>query len=193
LVPRYQWSSRQGRWPDGRNEEDRHEIEDDVAKLDQIITDTDNEKFLHEDIMERLLELRDIGPTKALCYYNYAVMGGFCTSPHALRESHFAILNKGNPAAKLLESSGCTDLQKALHRMSWHYQREQDCTENCCCKCTRPDGFCKDYIADGQTLYCKVKECKDKGEEQTVLFKRTPGFPWQQFTPRLPGFGEVAA
>ena len=89
LVPRYQWSMNSDgakTWPDDRRSGDRLKIKADVKKLDRIIRKAERGCF-HEKIIEQLLEIDHIGPVKALCFDNYAVMLGMLTSPDALCES----------------------------------------------------------------------------------------------------------
>ena len=103
-------------------------------------------------------------------------------------------MNKGNPAAKLLngdgtkEGDGTRDVQQALYRLCWLHGLEQDIMENCCCKSCRGPAFGKDFIADKQNVYFKKREQYDNNKERTVLYKRVAGLSWQEFTPRLNGF-----
>ena len=188
-CPRMQWSAG-SRWPDERvGPDEKQRVADDIAKMDQILKDAEQEHWLHEDIIDRVEGLRDIGATKTLSFYSIAVQAGYLTSKHAVRESYFAKMSENNPGGRQLEKLKFPDLQKGLHRLAWLYGLEQYIMENILCKKWRWAGFCWDFVANGQTMFCRTKVSNDEGQERTIFLKKEwNGGTWEEYTPELRGF-----
>ena len=185
-----QWSAGSG-WYDERDGPGvREKVDEDVATMDQILKDAEMDDWYHENIMERVAELPDLSHTKSLHFYSICVQAGYLTSNHARRESYFALISDRNPGGARLAEKGCPDLQKGLQRLAWWNKQEQYIMENILCKTWRAIQFCWDYVADGQTMYCRSKVTNEKGQERTIFLKKEWGREWQEYTPELRGFKE---
>ena len=189
-FPRSQWSmGRAENWPDERRgQEVTRQVRRDIETMRAILRDADDPNFSHRIIVQRVQQIPHIGPVKALAFYTLAVHAGFLTSAHAIRESHNAILHEANPGAQVLRDGGVHALDMALEWMSLQLDRSKKVIENSLCKMYRHPNFSWDFIANDQRLYCYRRVVVDDQRERTQFYHRTLNGPWEEYTPRLPGF-----
>ena len=161
--------------------------------MDKILEDAQSELHLYESIMKRVEGIYQLGEAKALAFYLICTMAGYLTSKHAIRESYFAKLSKTNPAHSVIENIAekngqeCSNVQTKFKRLAWLYKEERYIMENILCKNWRGPCFRWDYVATGQTMYCKVKDTEGT-KERTMFLRKEWGGQWQEFTPHLHGF-----
>ena len=189
-APRCQWSmTGSDDWPDERKgAEVTRQVEQDVRTMTKILEDAEDPRFPHRKICDRVQQIKHIGAVKALGFYTVTVPVGFLKSPHAIRESHDAILTEANPGAQELLRHDFKNLDMALRRLSWRFQKTHKVMEHSLCKKYRHPNFCWDFVANEQRMYCCRRELNDMNQELTRFYRRTLTGTWQQYRPRLQGF-----